>query len=69
MELLSTTELLVLPDVERKLKIVNLDSLGVVKEFEDRIPKKSNTFRVVKGRNGMILWLTSYIIHFGYRTV
>ena len=54
MELLSATELLVLPDVERKLKIVSLDSLEVLKEFEGRDPKKSNTFRVVKERNGTI---------------
>ena len=59
MELLNATELLVLPDVERKLKIISLDSLEVLKEFEGRVPKRSNTFRVVKERKGslhFILW-------------
>ena len=60
MELLSATELLVLPDVERKLKIVSLDSLEVLKEFEGRVPKKSNTFRVVKERNGIFLIILNY---------
>ena len=55
MEILSPTELLVLPDVERKLKIVNLDKLEVTKEFQGYVPKRSHIFRLVQGRNGIII--------------
>ena len=52
MEILGPNELLVLPDVERKLKIINLDTLEVTREFQGYVPKRSNTFRLVQARNG-----------------
>ena len=61
MEILSATELLVLPDVERRLKIVDLDKLEVTKEFQGYVPKRSNVFRLVQGRNGIFLTQPFYI--------
>ena len=61
MEILSATELLVLPDVERRLKIVDLDKLEVTKEFQGYVPKRSNVFRLVQGRNGISLTQHFYI--------
>ena len=52
MEILGPNELLVLPDVERKLKTINLDTLEVTREFQGYVPKRSNTFRLVQARNG-----------------
>ena len=57
MEILSATELLVLPDVERRLKIVDLDKLEVTKEFQGYVPKRSNVFRLVHGRNGIFFYM------------
>ncbi|KAL4236659.1 hypothetical protein ACF0H5_005044 [Mactra antiquata] len=51
MEVLSDKELLVVHDVIQKIKIINLDTLTVTKEFQGYLSSRKMTFAVIKSRN------------------
>ena len=53
MEVINDTEILVVHDVIQKLKIINIESLKVTREFQGFLPGRKNGFVVMKSRNGM----------------